>query len=53
MKNYSEEVTLRDLYASNALLGLMMMTDNRYHEADLAELAFEIADEMIKVRNAK
>ena len=52
-----EQMTIRDHFAAAALTGLLSYSsDDRYTEAlnsELSNIAYELADEMLKIRDKK
>lgn len=54
--DYANSMTLRDYFAAKVLQGIWsksggILPDWAEHEIDIAEVAYEMADEMLKVRS--
>ena len=47
-----EGMTLRDYFAGQAIAGKLLMPGTAYDETDCARFAYEMADAMLKAREA-
>jgi hypothetical protein len=47
-----EDINARDFFAMFAMLGIVMASNNQYHEPVVADSAYKLADEMLRRRKA-
>ena len=48
---FASEMTLRDYFAGKALTGLLAESNNEYFDDNIVDLAYSLADAMIKRRD--